>query len=129
MTDVKDRHKTRLLGWHPSSVQDEAWIRAQAASTDRSLSALLDEALALLVASHSGNHNGVSGNHKGAAREEQATVVTTPTPPRERKQASKPQHEQAPAVVAKDDQPRPCRHPTAAVDELGWCHECGADIS
>lgn len=41
-------HRIRLLGWHPSSAEDEAWIRAEAEKKGRGgLARMLDEALAL----------------------------------------------------------------------------------
>jgi hypothetical protein len=42
------KNKTRLLGWHPSSAEDEAWVRAEAEKQGRgALARMLDEALAL----------------------------------------------------------------------------------
>jgi hypothetical protein len=41
------RNKTPLLGWHPASAEDSAWIRAEAAKLGRGgLARMLDEALA-----------------------------------------------------------------------------------
>lgn len=44
-------HKTPLLGWHPSSAEDAAWIRAEAERRGVKVSALLNEALAAYRAS------------------------------------------------------------------------------
>jgi hypothetical protein len=45
---VTGKNKTPLLGWHPSSAEDEAWIRAEAKKQGRgALARMLDEALAL----------------------------------------------------------------------------------
>lgn len=42
------QNKTRLLGWHPTSAEDEAWIRAEAENKGRgALTRMLDEMLAL----------------------------------------------------------------------------------
>jgi hypothetical protein len=53
---MPNKHKTPLLGWHPTSAEDAAWVRAEA---DRrggrgkgALTRLLDEALADLRAKH-----------------------------------------------------------------------------
>jgi hypothetical protein len=47
-------HKTPLLGWHPKSAEDSAWVRAEAerkGGRDKgALARLLDEALADLRA-------------------------------------------------------------------------------
>lgn len=42
------KNKTRLLGWHPASAEDAAWIRAEAKNQGRgALTRMLDEMLAL----------------------------------------------------------------------------------
>lgn len=50
------QHKTKLLGWHPTSAEDSAWVRAEAerrGGKDKgALTRLLDEALADLRAKH-----------------------------------------------------------------------------
>ena len=50
------RNKTRLLGWHPTSAEDSAWVRAEAerrgGKPKGALARLLDEALADLRAKH-----------------------------------------------------------------------------
>jgi hypothetical protein len=46
------KHKTPLLGWHPTSAEDAAWVRTEATREGRgALTRLLDEALRLLRAS------------------------------------------------------------------------------
>lgn len=41
------QNKTKLLGWHPSSAEDAAWVRAEAKKRGRgALARMLDEALA-----------------------------------------------------------------------------------
>lgn len=49
-------HKTPLLGWHPKSAEDLAWVRAEAECRGGrgkgALARLLDEALADLRAKH-----------------------------------------------------------------------------
>ncbi len=40
------QHKTKLLGWHPSSAEDAAWVRAEAARRGVKLRELLDQMLA-----------------------------------------------------------------------------------
>lgn len=51
---MPNQHKTPLLGWHPTSVEDSAWVRAEAerrGGRDKgALARLLDEALADLRA-------------------------------------------------------------------------------
>jgi len=53
---VTGRNKTRLLGWHPTSAEDSAWVRAEAerrgGKPKGALARLLDEALADLRAKH-----------------------------------------------------------------------------
>jgi hypothetical protein len=48
------KNKTRLLGWHPASAEDSAWVRAEAERRGGrdagALARLLDEALADLRA-------------------------------------------------------------------------------
>jgi hypothetical protein len=45
---VTGKNKTRLLGWHPKSAEDEAWIRAEAEKQGRgALTRMLDAMLAL----------------------------------------------------------------------------------
>lgn len=51
---MPNQHKTRLLGWHPSSPDDVEWVRDEAKRTSTPLRVLLDEALALLRASRHG---------------------------------------------------------------------------
>jgi hypothetical protein len=50
------KNKTKLLGWHPKSAEDAAWVQAEAerrGGRDKgALSRLLDEALADLRAKH-----------------------------------------------------------------------------
>jgi hypothetical protein len=50
------KNKTRLLGWHPTSAEDSAWVRAEAerrgGKPKGALARLLDEALADLRAKH-----------------------------------------------------------------------------
>jgi hypothetical protein len=50
------KNKTPLLGWHPKSAEDAAWVRAEAerrgGRAESALSRLLDEALADLRAKH-----------------------------------------------------------------------------
>lgn len=49
------QNKTPLLGWHPSSAEDAAWIRAEAEKQGRgALARMLDEALALYRKAHAG---------------------------------------------------------------------------
>jgi hypothetical protein len=46
-------HKNPLLGWHPTSAGDAAWVRAEAKRQGRgALTRMLDEALSLLRAKH-----------------------------------------------------------------------------
>jgi len=45
---VTGKNKTKLLGWHPTSAEDEAWIRAEAEKKGRgALTRMLDAMLAL----------------------------------------------------------------------------------
>jgi hypothetical protein len=50
------KNKTKLLGWHPASAGDSAWVRAEAerrgGRAKGALARLLDEALADLRAKH-----------------------------------------------------------------------------
>jgi len=50
------KNKTKLLGWHPTSAEDSAWVRAEAERRGGrgkgALARLLDEALADLRAKH-----------------------------------------------------------------------------
>jgi hypothetical protein len=43
---VTGKHKTPLLGWHPSSAELSAWARAEAKRRGVPLARILDEALA-----------------------------------------------------------------------------------
>jgi len=43
---MPNQHKTPLLGWHPSSAEDAAWIRAEAERRGVDLKVVLDEAIA-----------------------------------------------------------------------------------
>lgn len=53
---MPNKHKTPLLGWHPKSAEDAAWVQAEAERRGGrgkgALSRLLDEALADLRAKH-----------------------------------------------------------------------------
>jgi hypothetical protein len=50
---MQGQHKNALLGWHPTSAEDAAWVRAEAQRRGRgALTQMLDEALALLRAKH-----------------------------------------------------------------------------
>lgn len=43
---MPSRHKTSLLGWHPTSAEDAAWIRKEAKREGRgALTRMLDQAL------------------------------------------------------------------------------------
>jgi hypothetical protein len=43
---MPNQHKTSLLGWHPESAKDAAWVRAEAERRGVPLKTILDEALA-----------------------------------------------------------------------------------
>lgn len=42
---MPNQHKTKLLGWNPTSAEDAAWIRAEAKRLGVGLKVLLDQAL------------------------------------------------------------------------------------
>jgi hypothetical protein len=54
---MPSKHKTSLLGWHPTSAEDAAWVRDEAerqgGRATGALRRLLDEALADLRAKYS----------------------------------------------------------------------------
>lgn len=43
---MPNQHKTALLGWHPSSAEDAAWVRTEAERRGVDLKVVLDEMLA-----------------------------------------------------------------------------------
>lgn len=43
---MPNQHKTKLLGWHPASAEDAAWVRAEAERRGVNLKVVLDEMLA-----------------------------------------------------------------------------------
>lgn len=51
---MPSQHKTKLLGWHPTSAEDSAWVRAEAQRRGVDLKVVLDEMLSEYRERHSG---------------------------------------------------------------------------
>jgi len=101
------KNKTRLVGWHPKSEDDLAWLDAEIERRGGGRgvqSDILDEALALLVTQ--------DGSNYAPAQE----TVTTP-----RRPARKPRSDAAPRVTFRE--PKACAH---RVPPGAWCKTCQA---
>ena len=56
---MPNQHKTKLLGWNPTSAEDSAWVRAEAGRRGVDLKVVLDEMLSEYRERH-GNQETIS---------------------------------------------------------------------
>jgi hypothetical protein len=52
---MPNQHKTKLLGWHPTSAEDSAWVRTEAERRGVDLKVVLDEMLREFRERHAGD--------------------------------------------------------------------------